>query len=368
MAKKKTLKQQDFQKKKLKVGKPKQQASNVTNTSFTARMISLPNQAKLKAAAAAGNGADVGDKRLEADVLKRLSLCKHHSAVTRKETLAHFKNVIPKVINTKCMTPLLNSCYPLICDADSQVRSTLLELLEEIGQHDQNVLRLHSRALVLFINSSMTHISPAVQRDSGKFLQCAVNHCGDELVRNSWVKMLRGMFGVLGWSLEASKSKSGSKKPTKTVSMGVKTSSVVSMNSAKAKRSLQSNLTTLLEFIKCGCLEPELGQDETELQKNGFSAFDKYLMPGYPQPYQHLKLFVKELKNENAISTSRLEELNNTSFQDHATRREVLLEHFYDQLVENVTNVIADGGECGRIANSLKVTLEDIKQIQLQEA
>ncbi|KAM3162480.1 Pre-rRNA-processing protein IPI1 [Lachancea thermotolerans] len=356
MAKKKTLKQQDFQKKKLKVGKPKQQASNVTSTAFTARTISLPNQQKLKSA---GNREDSGDERLEADILRRLSLCKHHSAVTRKETLVHFKHMVPRIITTKCMTPLLNSCYPLICDQDIQVRSALLELLEEIGQYDQNVLRLHSRALVLFINSSMTHIVPAVQRDSGKFLQCAVRYCGDELVRNSWVKMLKGMFSVLGWSLEAP----GSKKSSKSVSMGVKTSSVVSMNSTKAKRSLQANLETLLEFVKCGCLEPKPDPSSGGLP-HGPSAYDKYLIPELPQPYQHLKLFVKELKNEKTASHSKLEELNNTSFQDYATRREVLLEHFYDRVLENVENVIADGGECGRVAKSLKGTMGDIKSLQ----
>ncbi|CEP62350.1 Ipi1p LALA0_S05e03686g [Lachancea lanzarotensis] len=355
MAKKKTLKQQDFQKKKLKVGKPRQQASNVTDTSFSARMISLPNQTRLKTAGGNENGAAAAGK-LENDVIKRLSLCKHHSAITRKETLVHFKTLIPKVIRTKCITPMLNSCLPMICDEDAQVRAALLELFEELGQHDQNVLRLHSRALVLFINSSMTHIVPAIQRDSGKFLRCVLRYCGDELVRNSWAKLLKGLFGVLGWSVETSKN------AKKSVSIGVKTSSVVSMNSAKAKKAQQSNIETLLEFVKCGCIEQT--SDDGHEGVAAHSAYGKYLIPAAPQPFQHLKLFVRELKKNQTGSGSKLEEVLNVTLQDFAARREVLLAYFYDPMVLNASGIIVGGGECGRAASVLKDTLEGIKQLQ----
>ncbi|SCU95911.1 LAME_0F14048g1_1 [Lachancea meyersii CBS 8951] len=356
MAKKKTLKQQDFQKKKLKVGKPKQPASNVTDTSFSARMISLPNQAKIKSAANNNNYCGPGNPdKLENDVIKRLSLCKHHSAVTRKETLIHFKQLVPKIIRTKCITPMLNSCLPMICDEDSQVRAVLLELFEELGQYDQNVLRLHSRALVLFINSSMTHIVPAIQRDSGKFLRSALRYCGDELVRNSWTKLLKGLFGVLGWSVETSKT-------PKSVSMGVKSSSVVSMNSAKAKKAQQSNIETLLEFVKRGCIEESPDTHQQALLAS--SAYSKYLIPAAPQPYQHLKLFVKELKNDQAGIGSKLEEVLNVTLQDFSARREVLLAHFYSSMLQNVSGLITGGGECGKTANVLKDTLEKIKQMQ----
>ncbi|SCU91741.1 LADA_0F11738g1_1 [Lachancea dasiensis] len=354
MAKKKTLKQQDFQKKKLKVGKPKQAASNATDTSFTARMISLPNQPKIKTPGLSNNTSDNGSQRMEADILKRLSLCKHHSATTRKETLVYFKQAVPKIINTKCITPMLNSCLPLICDDDAQVRNALLELFDEIGQHDQNVLRLHSRALVLFINSGMTHIVPAVQRDSGKFLKCAVRYCGDELVRNSWVKMLKGLFGVLGWAVDVSRTNNS-------VSMGVKSASVVSMNSAKAKRAQKVNLETLLDFVQCGCIEPT--PDATLESQQAPSAFDKYIIPNVPQPFQHLKLFVKELKNEKAGKGSKLDELANVSLQDYPARREVLVEHFLEPMLQNTSSLIADGGDSGKVANSLQDTLHTIKQL-----
>ncbi|SCU98504.1 LAFA_0G18338g1_1 [Lachancea sp. 'fantastica'] len=353
MAKKKTLKQQDFQKKKLKVGKPRQQPSNVTDTSFSARMISLPNQTKLKSAG--GNNNAASGEKLENDVLKRLSLCKHHSAVTRKETLVYFKSLVPKIIRSKSITPMLNSCLPMICDEDAQVRAALLELFEELGQYDQNVLRLHSRALVLFINSSMTHIVPAVQRDSGNFLKCILRYCGDELVRNSWAKLLKGLFGVLGWSVETSKN-------AKSVSIGVKSSSVVSMNSAKAKKAQQSNIETLLEFVRCGCIEKTSESDRDGAAPH--SAYSKYLIPAAPQPFQHLKLFVRELKSDQTTSGSKLEEVMNVTLQDFAARREVLLAYFYEPMLHNLSGIIIGGGECGRTANVLKDVLEEIRELQ----
>lgn len=348
--KKKTLKQQDFRKAKLKVGKAKQLPSNVTNTSFVARTITLPNQGKI---GARGNTP----RNIESDVLKRLSLCKHHSAVTRKETLIYFKQIIPRVIGTKTITPMLNSIVPLMCDEDSNVRDMLVELIDEIGSHDSNVLRLHCRALTLFISSGMTHITTAVQRDSGKFLRVVTKHCGDELVRGSWVKMLKGMFGVLGWSLEENKKKS--------ISMSINSSSVVSINSNKTKKYRSMNLETLVEFIKCGCIEEKIDENEQEE-----TMFSRYLVPEYPQPYAYLKLFTKEFKNNKSndsanktTATFKLDELNNISCEDFVTRRKILVENFYDKIVPQLQATIKDGGDCGRSANTLQVLLEEIKTL-----
>ncbi|SCW01209.1 LAFE_0D07492g1_1 [Lachancea fermentati] len=359
MAKKKTLKQQDFQKKKLKVGKAKAKPSNLTDTSFVARTISLPNQSKINT----NNSGTRDSTRTEEEVLKRISLCRHHSAVTRKETLVYFKQIIPKVINSKCITQMLSGCFPLICDEDMHVRIALLELLEEIGEHDENVLKLHSRAFVLFINSGMTHITPSVQRDSGKFLNCAIKYCGDEIVRSAWIKILRGMFGVLGWSLEKKSSK-------KTVSMGINSASVVNMNSSKAQKARDINLEALLNFVKCGCLE-ETTENASVNDDNQF-IFDKYMLPEFSQPYQHLKLFTKEfisgstIKGSPVTSTSTLETLSGISFQDYPARRKVLIEHFYEKIMEHLQSLIADGGECGKKANAFKGTLERIRLVDLE--
>ncbi|AET41306.1 Ipi1p Ecym_8009 [Eremothecium cymbalariae DBVPG len=352
MAKKKTLKQQDFQKKKLKVGKPKIPASNVTDASFVAKTIHLPNQTKLQLTA-----------DLQGDITRRLSLCKHHSDVTRKETLIYFQSVVPRVIHGKVMSRLMNSCIPLMCDTERSVRDELLKLFDIVGENNANVLKLQIRPLVLFISSAMTHISSTVQRDCGKFLKCIMKHCGDELVRCSWVKILKGMLTVLGWPLtdEMNPSSGGGFK------MVLNSSNVVNIN--KDKKFQHHNIQALTEFIRIGCLESHNIPLENANDKSDRVLYGKYLIPNYPQPYAYLKLSIREF-NSRLTGSPRssnkdiftLHELETIACEDLSTRRHVFLDHFHDRIMLHLPSLIKDGGDRGRSASSLLKLLEQLQQ------
>ncbi|SCU83669.1 LAMI_0C04104g1_1 [Lachancea mirantina] len=368
MAKKKTLKQQDFQKKKLKVGKAKQGPSNLTDTSFVAKTILLPNQTKLSSAERSSGTRKSGQQELEQSVIKRLSLCKHHSAITRKETLVHFKQQVPKIAHSGCMTQIMHACYPMMCDDDRQVREALLEMIDEVGQYNCDVLRLNCRAFVLFLSSAMTHILSPVQRDCGKFLACGLKYFADELTRNSWIKLLRGMFGVLGWPLKAESPErngngnNGNRQPKKSVSMAISSASVVNMNSARAKHARAINIDALHLLIKCGCLELVM-RDDPQPDEHSAAAHNKYLIPECPQPYEHLKIFAREIQDLDDInqSASSLQDLVSVSFQDASSRRKVVLHYFYDDIMSQVATLIADGGESGKSANSLKLLMDEVQ-------
>lgn len=335
MAKKKTLKQQDFQKKKLKVGKPKQAASNATDTSFVAKTIHLPNQTKLTST----NDA-------EADLLRRLSLCKHHSEITRKETLIYLQVAVPRVIHGQVASRLMSACIPLMCDPNKHVREELLKLLDVVGSCDANTMRLYMRPLVLFMGSAMTHISAGVQRDSGRFLQCVLRHAGHELVRAAWVKMLRGLCNVLGWPLRGAASASAGAG-----------SNVVSMHKNRALQ--HQNLQALADFIRLGCAEPAAAA------LAGCAApalYAKYLLPDCPQPYSHLKLFVREFPADTAAAARPLHELDTLVCEDAATRRDVFLGHFRPVLAAQLPSLVKDGGDCGRVAANLLQLLDHVQQ------
>lgn len=172
-SRKQKQKKQDFLKRKLKVGKTKPKASNLTDTSFVSRTISIKNQ----------------HLEHDHDLSKKLSLLKHHNVTVRKETLQNFQKAIPKIIHSKLMSPLLTQCIPLICDDSRVVREQLVELIKEIGKWDAQVLRLHCKVFVLYINMATTHIVPQIQNDSTKFLLCLLEICQDELIRQAWVKL-----------------------------------------------------------------------------------------------------------------------------------------------------------------------------------
>lgn len=375
---KKTVRQQDFMKKKLKVGKPKQKPSNVTDTSFQMKWISLPSQTRIS-----GPGSGKGDGSgidLNAEMVKRVTLLRHHSDVTRKETVIYYESMIPRIIHLPCMSNLMQAAIPLICDSSKQVRDELVKLFDTIGKNDPNVLKLQIRALTLYLNNAMTHIITPIQRDAGMFMQVLMRYCGDDLVRQAWIKMLKGFFQVLGWTLTAP----NSSKKAQTTSMGITNSSVVSMN--KNKKHKNENLKAMLEFIRIGtgALSTQEQNDQTATQSDADAAtataapapYLPYMMPEFPQPYAYLKLFIKQfsqdsvsratnsstnLNSTGAVSDdASLQELETLSFEDPITRTKIFQQYFYPSIKRQLPALIKDGGECGRTAHSFSNVLQQI--------
>lgn len=377
---KKTVRQQDFMKRKLKVGKPKQKPSNVTDTSFQMKRISLPSQTKISSGSngkSTGNGTGVLD--LNQEVIKRVSLLRHHSDVTRKETVLYFESMISRIIHLPSMNNLMQSSIPLMCDSSKQVRDELANLLDTIGKHDANVLKLQIRAITLYLNNAMTHIIAPIQRDSGMFVQVVLKYCADELVRHAWIKMLKGFFQVLGWTIVT---QGNNKAKGKSISMGITSSSVLSMN--KNKKHKNENLKAMLQFIRAGVLgaaaighedrNPEQGNGANSVSPLLQQRYVPYMIPEFPQPYAYLKLFTRQFAKGELTSTGAetsstdsgnmtLEELETLSCEDTHTRRMVFNQHFYPSIQRQLPALIKDGGECGRTAHSFSSTLEEILQI-----
>lgn len=313
-SRKQKQKTQDFQKKKLKVGKPKSKPSNVTDTSFVSRTISVRNQ-------------HLGEH--DEDLSKRLSLLKHHNSTVRKETLQTFQKMIPTIIQTRMMTPLLTQCIPLMCDESRQVRNALMDLFHEVGQHNDQVLKLLCKMLVLYINMAMTHITSAIQADSAKFLSCLMQYCGDEICRQAFAKLLTGLFLLLGWNQN---------KPQNARKLNTKQSA--------------AHMDTLHELIRQGCQGLPNSKYDAEFQ----GTTDQYLIPQYPQPYEHLKLFTRQLQTKDSPST-----MVDISTQDVGARQRVLKEQDLPGIHRQIDIYIKEGGDSGKSANSLKRLLEELQ-------
>ncbi|EDO18656.1 hypothetical protein Kpol_1055p12 [Vanderwaltozyma polyspora DSM 70294] len=337
---KQKLKAKDFQKKKLKVGKGKDKPGNVTDTSFAARTISIK------------------DQHLEHsnDLTKRLPLLKHHNVSVRKETLQLFQKSLPTIIDSSMMTPLLNQAIPLICDDSKQVRLAFIDLIDEIGKLNEQVLRLHCKYFVLYISMSMTHIVTAIQADSTKVLRVLLKYCGEEICRQAWVKLLDGIFSVLGWGKNGKNQAAGivhtRKKDAKTVAI---------------------HLEALHDFIKYGCTDSnELNSNEGDGGETGsnddnnqiINEPNQFLIPNFPQPYEYLKLFTRELRKEGGSSETNSNTLNsnNSSLysQDIANRLQILKEQYLASIEKELDLLIKEGGESGKTSNNLKQLLSEV--------
>lgn len=323
-SRKQKLKVKDFQKKKLKVGKAKPKASNVTDTSFVAKTISIRSQHLVH----------------DDDLSKRLPLLKHHNSTVRKETLQTFQKMIPKIIKTRIMTPLLNQSIPLVCDDSRQARACLMELIEEIGSHDAQVLRLHSKVFVLYLNMAMTHIMPSIQADSTKFLKILLKFCGPEICSQSFTKVLAGLFSILGWG-RSSKNQGAN----------------VVHNSKRDSKQTATHLEALSELIKHGCTDEVANADAGSGADSSSLQINQYLIPDCPQPYEHLKLFTRQLQNKHDLSNPQ-SAISGFSTQDVRARQLIVKEQFLVDMKKHCELLIKDGGESGKWANTLNQLLE----------
>ncbi|KAI0375373.1 hypothetical protein BV20DRAFT_265919 [Pilatotrama ljubarskyi] len=202
-SKKKKDKAADFSKAKLKLGKGKQVASNVVDTSFKARSIALPTQS---IATDKDGDAPTTKRRLTFDAL--ILHLKHYNASTRRDAILGLRELLeahPELIGTH-LTTLVNSCVRIIGDEDASVRKTLLSffawLLRQVPQDD---LLPHSPVLLLFTTSAQTHIFPEIRIDAVRFLDIFLDYIPD-VVTEGWTtegsgshgrRVLEGYLGIL---------------------------------------------------------------------------------------------------------------------------------------------------------------------------
>lgn len=331
--KKKTEKQKDFAKAKLRVGKSKAKPDNHTDTSFVARAISLPHQSI----------APRSDQDAEKNFVHQLSLTKHHSSTTRKEVLKSLQQNLPS--NPSLYKPLLTSIMPLVHDSSQLVREELAVLLKKCAESQPGLLDLHITAVILFVHSAMSHIQPEVRASSTRFLDIVLQHAPEALSRSYFVKTLRSFFTIMAWNLRDDKT---------SVSLAVTTSS--SLGGA-SKRARVGHVAVLQHF-----LQSTLFHSAPESPPVAVSYIhpqtSRYLLPVVSHPYALLKLFAPETpKSDDMYALATLESM---ATDDLDTRRKIVGDIFLEQLVKNLGNLVKEGGDIGRESRSCLALLEKL--------
>lgn len=343
-------KQKDFAKAKLKVGKTAQKPDNYTDTSFKSKTISLPNQS---IASSSNYGASSGASRSSlstgpslAVLTHQLSLTKHHSSNTRKEVLNYLQTHLPE--NPSYYKNIMTSILPLILDEDKEVRKALMSLLSAIFTKQPGLIDLHLRSTILFILSAMSHIIPNIRTTSTHFLRIIVENSHGNLINSYFVKIMRNWFVLMGWSLN--------EQDSKQLSMAVTTLSITAMN-ANSKQARIGHLQNLNKFL-LKTLQHDQDKDKNKDMKLNITIHPqsyKYLLTDTVQPYQPLKLFVKEFKSEGSGSNGSgisMLDLNSISTEDLDTRKKIMNDVFKPLMIKNLNTFVKEGGEIGREANN----------------
>ncbi|ODQ81748.1 hypothetical protein BABINDRAFT_58382 [Babjeviella inositovora NRRL Y-12698] len=344
---KRTEKQKDFRKAKLRVGKTNQPNANATDTSFTAKTISLPSQS-----------INSGPKTDTIDYAHQFSLLKHHSNVTRKEIVLYLKAHIPA--SPTVLTLLITNTIPLILDQSKMVRAATVELLTLIQTEKPESLGLFVSKIMLFIHSAMTHIQPNVRNDSTKFLNILLMPGGITsavVIKEHWNKTLKLFCQLLDWSLEV-------KLNSVAINNGA-----TSLASSDSKKARIGHLNTLSRVLALGFVEDHAANktDEYFNAANGLHPLtNKYLMCTTAQPFASLKLFAREMASTSSVVVGdgkyTLKDLDSVSSEDYETRIKLLKDIFYKHMARNLHVAVKEGGDVGREGKNVLSFLKKLEE------
>lgn len=350
--KKKQEKKKDFQKTKLKVGKTAARPDNYTDTSFTARSISLPSQSLAK--------KQDGPLKEQVDLTHHLLLTKHHSAATRKEVLNYIEAHLPSA--PSLYKQILTLTVSLVTDQSASVRRAFVSLLAACGEKQPGLLELHMRSIILFVHSAMSHIQSEIRATSTTVLDVLIVHAPLALVKGHFVKTLRSFFSLMSWTLSDDK---------RAVSLAVNSTSSLDGSSKKAR---VGHLKFLAKFLEAALFEKPATESSTAIDWSACATIHpqtaRFMLPLHPQAYGPLKLFITELKSnahshessEAAEGAYSLQDLDTVSSEDQETRRKITYDVFLTPLKKNLSTIVKEGGDAGKEA---KACLDVVERFEL---
>lgn len=340
-------KKKDFQKAKLKVGKTAKKPDNFTDTSFTAKSISLPNQSVSKKTSSG-----------PVDLSHQISLTKHHSSQTRKEVLGFIENHLPS--NPSLYKQIITATIPLITDLSPGVRLALVSLLKACANKQSGLLELHMRSIVLFLNSAMTHIQPDIRASSTSLLEILVDLAPEPLVKGYFVKVLKSYYALLSWPLTGDR---------KAVSLAVNSNGSL----GGGKKSRAQHIRILRKFLNAALDEDAAKKSVLSIDWSQVNVphhtTPNFMIPQIPQAFSSFKFFVDELPSSTSKAASEntkegeysLREAETMSTEDIHTRQKIMKDVFLNSILKNLANASKEGGEVGIEANGCIETINALK-------
>lgn len=306
---KKRLKQQDFAKKKLKVGKTQYQ-ENLTRTEFKAKRIVISGSTK----------SLVANSSIKAEYMKKFSILKNTTGnlTSRKEIAAELLEKLDKHLDEVPVDELLKVIRLLFIDQSKKIRQDGYDMLAKLVSTRLNLVILNHDSIMLFLFSAMTHLKPTIRQDSVRILLLLLNAGGrlqDLTLNNYWVRIWKNVMILMNW-----------KKENK---------SYVDQNEFKDFNGLRlEQLNMILAILRLGCLRREEAlKDDASTAEQIHSLTNTYMLrPNIGMIYRNLKLFGTLALNEAEQKDSEFDDA--MICEDLSDRVRVFVAGFGD-LVEN---------------------------------
>lgn len=218
-------------------------------------------------------------------------------------------------------------------DIARAVRAQLLKLFKALPADE---VAPHVEKIILYIRGAMTNISQDVKDDGLNYLEWLLDFAGDQVVASpgGWVKPLKDLTSVLGWTVKAAAPVAGK---------GGWTSAPRTTFGAKNHgQSYPRQMLVLSKFLEYG-FSPEVPQPWNP--QDWFNNFTR--LPTTPNPYDYLGLF-KPPRDEDG-----------EMYHNREDRQAIFHRRFRDAIQAGVDSAKKEGGMAGRAAATLDQTLKD---------
>ncbi|KAL8794808.1 MAG: hypothetical protein Q9195_002636 [Heterodermia aff. obscurata] len=322
-ARKKKDKKKDFQKLKLKVGKARPKPTNITDTSFKAKSITLSQQSLTTAAPSANT-----------QFTHHLSLLTSRSDNQRRESLTYLtSSIAPQQKHLpQPVALLLPKLLPLTLDGSNSVRAQLVKLLQNLPPED---IRDHMEKISLYIRAGITHLATDIRNTALEILEWALDIDGNELVScpGGWVKTLKTIMTVLAWNEDST--------------IGGWTSSRAIVGRSPSK-SLPRTLGLLAALLRAGLVaRPSSDNLEAQLPRFPLWDFEYHIPLCQSNTFGYLNLF-GPAKDQDSQGYENIED-----------RRRIFRDVFEGRVAKGVLAARREGGEVGRAAATVTKALDE---------
>ncbi|ORZ03535.1 Rix1 complex component [Syncephalastrum racemosum] len=254
LKKKRKAQNEDFKKKKIKVGKKKPLPDNYTNTSFATKSISLPNQSVTE------NKSQHATTKRNLTLIDVVSQLRHYNASVKKDALAGLQeltNTHPALVISS-LSDVIYALCKLFFDEDQGVRKALINFLKDWAPTVPKAdLSPFASLLIEHTCSAMTHIFEDIRIDAIQLMDIWVDLLPEVLVSKFWAKVVGNYMSMLSVQLYHQNLSDSSQLPSNANSAG-------SVKAAAAKSHLHLHkqklrlLSSLSNFLQAGLANDRL--------------------------------------------------------------------------------------------------------------
>lgn len=292
----KRKRQEDFQKVKLKVGKKRPRADNVTDTNCRIKSIHLSEQLR--------EDPSLPTSRRKLTITDILSQMHHYNAGVKHDALVGLREVLsthPLVIDTH-ISVIMSEVAAVFTDKDSMVRSAAISVLQHLAPIvSQEKIAPFFPLVSAHLSTAMTHIMIGIQEDSLKILDILLEAYPDLLIERSSM-LVNNFLELISHQKSSKEMKSTEKSSMWTLSVNPNRK----ITSQKWRINVLSRLKKFLQALVKQAAKrfpsKEGLQDKTEklvsLKKNGDVSWAEHA-----NGKQHINLYeCKEVRS--AVSSS----------------------------------------------------------------